>query len=155
MKNTRSFAVDPSKDKYPFCIVWSPLPPISWLFPFIGHTGICDSNGTLYDFAGPYTIGVGKLAFGPPTRYIQLDPTFCTAKEWDAAVHEGCEIYRSRMHNIFCDNCHSHVAKCLNLMGYGVWFFFQGKFVSIKSFFISYTPFLIVVLIIALLNGFL
>ena len=22
------------------------------------------------------------------------------------------------MHNICCDNCHSHVAKCLNIMGY-------------------------------------
>ena len=60
------------------------------------------------------------------------------------------------MHNIFFDNCHSHVAKCLNVMGYenkraygmvdlAVWFFFQGKFVSMRAFLISFLPFLILV----------
>lgn len=38
--------IDPSRQKYPYCIVWSPLPPISWIFPFIGHTGIADSKGS-------------------------------------------------------------------------------------------------------------
>ena len=37
--------------------VWSPLPPITWILPFIGHTGICTEDGIIYDFAGPYTIG--------------------------------------------------------------------------------------------------
>jgi transmembrane protein 222 len=58
------------------------------------------------------------------------------------------------MHNIFCDNCHSHVAKCLNIMGYGdkksfdmvnlaVWFFFNGSFVSVKAFVVTFLPFLV------------
>jgi hypothetical protein len=59
------------------------------------------------------------MAFGSPTRYIQLNPVQCNSKDWDTGVREGCEIYKSRMHNIFCDNCHSHVAKCLNIMEYG------------------------------------
>ena len=33
--------IDISKDRYPFCIVWTPLPLISWFLPCIGHTGIC------------------------------------------------------------------------------------------------------------------
>jgi len=60
--------VDPARNRYPYCIVWSPLPPITWLLPFIGHTGICDSEGVIWDFAGPYTIGREKMAFGSPTR---------------------------------------------------------------------------------------
>ena len=32
---------DFEKNRYPYCIVWTPLPYISLLFPFIGHTGIC------------------------------------------------------------------------------------------------------------------
>ena len=28
-----------------FCILWSPLPFITWLLPFIGHLGIADSKG--------------------------------------------------------------------------------------------------------------
>ena len=88
-------------------------------FYVVGHTGIADSRGVIYDFAGPYTIGVGKLAFSPPTRYIQLDPAYCTDQTWDEGISNGCEVYKHRMHNLFCDNCHSHVAKCLNNMGYG------------------------------------
>jgi hypothetical protein len=62
--------INKEKNLYPYCIVWSPLPPITWLFPFIGHTGICDSRGVIHDFAGPFTINVDNMAFGAPTRYI-------------------------------------------------------------------------------------
>lgn len=33
--------VDKENHRYPFCIVWTPLPLISWILPCIGHTGIC------------------------------------------------------------------------------------------------------------------
>lgn len=111
--------MDHSRQRYPYCIVWSPLPLITWFLPFIGHTGIADSSGIIYDFAGPYTIGRGNFAFGAPTRYLVLDPDECRDKEWNSAIEDGCDVYSRRMHNIFCDNCHSHVAKCLNVMGYG------------------------------------
>ena len=34
-------SIEIEKNRYPYCIVWTPLPLISWIFPFIGHTGIC------------------------------------------------------------------------------------------------------------------
>jgi len=40
-----------------FTILWSPLPPITWLIPFIGHMGIASSRGVANDFQGPYTVG--------------------------------------------------------------------------------------------------
>ena len=40
-----------------FTILWSPLPPITWLIPFIGHMGIANSRGIANDFQGPYTVG--------------------------------------------------------------------------------------------------
>ncbi len=33
--------MDFASDRFPFSIVWTPLPLISWILPFIGHTGIC------------------------------------------------------------------------------------------------------------------
>jgi transmembrane protein 222 len=54
--------------------------------------------------------------------------------------------YKQRMHNIFCDNCHSHVAYCLNKMEFdvgmgaetkwnmlliGAYIFFKGHFVGV------------------------
>lgn len=80
--------IQPNKNLYPHCILWSPLPPITWILPFIGHTGISDAEGVIYDFAGPYTIGVGEMAFGNPTRYIQLDPEECSNLSWDEGVEE-------------------------------------------------------------------
>ena len=49
----------------------------SWAFfhPFPPFPSL--SSGVIYDFAGPYTIGKQHMAFGPPTRYIQLDPSLC------------------------------------------------------------------------------
>lgn len=35
---------------------------------------------------------------------------------FDACVDVGCGVYSKRMHNLICDNCHSHVARCLNEM---------------------------------------
>eukprot|EP01041_Mallomonas_annulata_P000820 gene820-1596_t len=147
-------SISPSKNRFPYCIVWSPLPPITWIFPFIGHMGVCNSNGVIHDFAGPYTIGVGQFAFGAPTRYLVLDPSKCSSISWDDALEEGCEIYSHRMHNICCDNCHSHVAKCLNIMGYenyskydmfvlGAWVFFYGSFTGIGGVLKTFVPFVI------------
>jgi hypothetical protein len=34
-------SVDVENNRYPYCIVWTPLPLISWIIPIIGHTGIC------------------------------------------------------------------------------------------------------------------
>lgn len=45
----------------------------SWIFPFIGHMGICTSKGIIRDFAGPFFVGTNHMAFGKPTRYLILD----------------------------------------------------------------------------------
>jgi hypothetical protein len=197
--------INHEREIYPYCIVWTPLPMISWFLPFIGmtlpqiamissviifclphlsgHTGIGDSRGVIHDFAGPYHIGVGNLAFSKPTKYLQLDPSKCFAANWDDGLKEGCDCYRKRMHNICCDNCHSHVAKCLNVMAYskflvfaffhfaitldcctdkvttygmfhiGAWVFFSGRWVSFASFIRTYTPFAIIVAIIVLASS--
>jgi hypothetical protein len=54
--------VDHKLVRYPFSIVWTPIPLLTWLFPFIGHMGIADSNGVIRDFAGPYHVSVSRTA---------------------------------------------------------------------------------------------
>ncbi|XDV34444.1 hypothetical protein PO909_004602 [Leuciscus waleckii] len=114
--------IDPSISRYPYCIVWTPIPVLSWLFPFIGHMGICTSTGVIRDFAGPYFVSEDNMAFGRPTKYWMLDVSKVHASSgsntWDTAVHNASEEYKQRMHNLCCDNCHSHVAMALNLMQY-------------------------------------
>jgi len=138
------------QDRYPYCLVWTPIPVLTWVFPFVGHMGICTSKGLIHDFAGPYHIGEGDLAFGKTARYIQLKPQV-TAEEWDAAVGRANACYERKMHNICFQNCHSHCATVLddvelhgfrhwNMVILAIWMFFGGKFVSIRTMLYSVLP---------------
>ncbi|XP_015504721.1 transmembrane protein 222 isoform X1 [Parus major] len=92
-----------------------------------------------------------------PCRYWKLDPSKVCAtgpNAWDTAVHDASEEYKHRMHNLCCDNCHSHVALALNLMRYDnstswnmvkLCFFtlLYGKYVSIGGFVKTWLPFVL------------
>ncbi|EIE26314.1 DUF778-domain-containing protein [Coccomyxa subellipsoidea C-169] len=123
--------------QFPFCVVWTPIPVISWLLPFVGHMGICTSKGVILDFAGPYFISVDSLAFGNPARYVRLDPAKGSAAasapavsrpapacagediQWDTTLQAASEEYKMRMYNFLTDNCHNFVAHFLNELSYG------------------------------------
>ncbi|KAM9824743.1 transmembrane protein 222 [Neosynchiropus ocellatus] len=154
--------INPAASRYPHCIVWTPIPVLSWLFPFIGHMGICTSSGVIRDFAGPYMVSEDNMAFGRPTKYWMLDISKVYASgsnAWDTAVHDASEEYKHRMHNLCCDNCHSHVAMALNLMKYEnktTWnmvtlcllTLIHGKHVSCAGFLKTWLPFFLLVGII-------
>uniref|UniRef100_A0A671N8R9 Transmembrane protein 222-like n=1 Tax=Sinocyclocheilus anshuiensis TaxID=1608454 RepID=A0A671N8R9_9TELE len=69
--------IDPSISRYPYCIVWTPIPVLSWLFPFIGHMGICTSSGVIRDFAGPYFVSVTHPVVSGKKKKLYL----CRAEE--------------------------------------------------------------------------
>ncbi|XP_020677623.1 protein RTE1-HOMOLOG isoform X1 [Dendrobium catenatum] len=129
--------IDPRKARFPCCIVWTPLPLISWLVPFIGHIGICREDGVILDFAGPHFVSVDHFNFGSVTRYIQLsreegslstnlaDSPKNEALEsnekmtWDDALRKSTQDFQHRSYSLFTCNCHCFVANCLNRMSYG------------------------------------
>ena len=105
--------------RFPLCITWTPIPVISWIFPFIGHTGIADSRGVIHDFAGPYYISQDKFAFGETHKYVKLANLEEHAPlEYDDAINKANEDFKKLMHNLICNNCHLHVARALNYLGY-------------------------------------
>lgn len=67
-----SLPINVERARFPCCIVWTPLPVLSWFVPFIGHIGICREDGVILDFAGPNFVCVDNFAFGAPTRYCQI-----------------------------------------------------------------------------------
>ncbi|XP_052211995.1 transmembrane protein 222-like [Dreissena polymorpha] len=155
--------IDHNKQRYPNCIVWTPIPCLTWFMPFIGHMGIATSTGVIRDFAGPYFVSEDDMAFGRPTKYWQLNPEKVRGRKgqhpketWDSCVYEASEEYKGRMHNLCCDNCHSHCAMALNLMEYdnsNSWnmvklcflMLIYGKYVSVCGFLKTWLPFLIMV----------
>ncbi|KAE9067315.1 hypothetical protein PF010_g27509, partial [Phytophthora fragariae] len=42
---SKSATIDAAVHRFPFCIVWSPIPILTWFLPFIGHLGLADSKG--------------------------------------------------------------------------------------------------------------
>eukprot|EP00744_Colponema_vietnamica_P001458 GILI01002414.1.p1 GENE.GILI01002414.1~~GILI01002414.1.p1 ORF type:complete len:176 (+),score=37.45 GILI01002414.1:26-553(+) len=154
-------AIDVKKHRYPFSVVWTPLPLITALLPFIGHTGICTSEGIIHDFAGPYYVSENDFAFGDPTKYWQLQWSMEQRQEWDKAVTEADTKFRTMNHNLCFNNCHSHVACALNRMRYKgrtdwnmvtVWLHLtlHSKYVSVGSFIQTYFWTFLIILGIAI-----
>ena len=144
---------------FPYCIVWTPIPLITYLFPSIGHTGIGTSGGIIHDFAGSFFVSVDDFAFGKPTKYAKLELTEQEKYNWDRAIEKGDNKYNMEEHNIFINNCHSHVAYVLNQLNYrgknnynmiSIWWILitKGKYVSFCGFFKTYLGFLIISLLI-------
>ena len=44
--------------QFPYCIVWTPIPLISWLLPFVGHMGVCSSKGIIMVSQGCHTVSL-------------------------------------------------------------------------------------------------
>ncbi|CAD8175731.1 unnamed protein product [Paramecium octaurelia] len=138
--------------KYPFCIVWTSIPVITWLIPCIGHTGICTSEGTIHDFGGPYFIAIDNFTFGKPLKYVRLNKEFEVSRQtWDDAVLKADDEFGQQMHNLFTNNCHSHVAKALINMKYKgkqsytmfhIWLMLiiSGQYVSFGRFVKTFLP---------------
>jgi transmembrane protein 222 len=103
--------LDETDQRTPCTVVWTALPVITWICPFIGHVGITDSEGLVTDFSGPYTVTVGSLLGGPARRIWKLD--IDDFRRYDKAVHEGAACYGKRMHKYVnayrrCDPHSSH-----------------------------------------------
>ena len=138
--------IDLKSSHFPYCIVWTPIPILTYIIPSIGHTGIGNSNGIIHDFASSFFISVDDFAFGKPTKYIQLELTEQEKYDWDRAILKGDNKYNMEEHNIFVNNCHSHVAYVLNQLNYkgrnnynmvSIWWMLitKGKYVNCCGFF--------------------
>ena len=154
--------IDLRSSHFPYCIVWTPIPILTYIIPCIGHTGVGNSSGIIHDFASSFFVSVDDFAFGKPTKYIQLDLTEQEKYDWDRAILKGDNRYNMEEHNLFVNNCHSHVAYVLNQLNYrgrnnynmvSIWWMLimKGKYVSCCGFFKTYIGFLIIVFIILII----
>lgn len=108
----------------PRSIVWTPIPCLSLLFPMIGHFGITNSEGMIYDFGGDFYVNrsTTHTIFGPPTLYSQLsDAPWSTIndEEWDGAISMITAKYQEKQYNFLGNNCHHFVAAVLGELSPG------------------------------------
>jgi hypothetical protein len=160
-------------DLLSFCILWSPLHPITSFLPFIGHMGISDSIGQPHDAEGCFDarghfnpliqyiprIQYSSMEFGHLVRYLKVDIAVDIngqSEEWDEAIDRFDGI-----------GGHGHVARILNRIGYKGRYdwgtmellflmFFEGSFTVdsndtyTSSILSQFGPFLVIILLLVI-----
>ncbi len=161
-EKSKKLTIDNINQRYPYCIVWNPIPCISWFIPSIGHAGICNSEGIIHDFAAPHFVSVDDMAFGNPTKFVILELSQKEFYEYDKALEYGRQCYNKMDYNIFTNNCHSFIAKVLNKLKYkgrsnynmvDIWWIFltKGKYISWGDLLKTYSGFIVLMILFFIL----
>ncbi|KAI0980690.1 hypothetical protein GJ496_001481 [Pomphorhynchus laevis] len=142
--------VDSKNRLFPFCVVWTPISFISWLFPLCGHVGIGDSQGIVHDFVGSYRLESGTYFFvGESLENI-----------WDDAIQKETGIFKRKTHTLIGTNCHTYVNAVLNdidgpIKHWGtpklIWnVFTKGTYIGLSGVIRTWMPFVLIISIIAI-----
>lgn len=141
---------------WPYSIVWTPLPVVTWFVPMIGHTGISNSKGIIYDFSDDFNVSVDNFSFGTPTKYYKFQiSSNISADAWDKAIKETSNYYSRTRHSLFYNNCHQYIAEVLNKVKYlgrtdwtqtEVWAFItiKSKYIGCLGFLRQWMPFAVI-----------
>ena len=155
-------------------MIWSPIAPATYFFPFVGHIAIGDSQGNTYDFHGTEVIGKNNLLFGYPTKVLQMADSDVDDEVWDKAIETAILKYQHEVYSFTYDlkfdfiyrtnNCHSFAAYALNQMSLPQYkdkkfdnnnimmmMFFKGHFLHFSAILKSWGPFALIVAAIVLI----
>lgn len=110
--------IDVENHRFPFCIVWTPFPLITSLFPPFGHVGVGASDGEIHDFSISNCVSINDMNYGWPYKYLQLELNMLEKMKWDTVIERYDIKYTKKSFDFFGTNCHSYVANILNSMGY-------------------------------------
>lgn len=160
--------IDKKSDPLSCCVVWTPIPVLSWLLPFFGHIGVADSQGIIHEFVGPYYINKGRLSFGDPRRKWQID---VDPNVWDQAIEDTSHFFEHVRYDLLCSNCHYFAAAVLQKIDYPqtipifrqwtsgatvkiAWgMLFHGKSLSVRDTIIIWMPFMIILIILLFISS--
>jgi arylsulfatase A-like enzyme len=110
-----------------------------------------------------------ETAFGSVTKYWPVDLKDIKAsgnfnspiEAWDFAIESSSRAYEKMAHNLFCNNCHDHVARVLNALEFRgrkrwntflliVYMIGYSQFVSFGRWFKTYVGFFGLTILITL-----
>jgi hypothetical protein len=143
---------------------------LSWIAPAIGHVGIVNSHGTVFDFQGDHYIGRNNMLFGEPKEKWRVPIDAATL---DHAIDVVEDEFHQVNYSFLCSNCHFFVASCLEQAGVhppcccSDWrtgatakiafrLVLSGRSISVCDFVTVWLPFVIlvgIIVLIALLMG--
>eukprot|EP00770_Monocercomonoides_exilis_P002050 MONOS_2034.1-p1 / transcript=MONOS_2034.1 / gene=MONOS_2034 / organism=Monocercomonoides_exilis_PA203 / gene_product=transmembrane protein / transcript_product=transmembrane protein / location=Mono_scaffold00039:132065-133191(+) / protein_length=204 / sequence_SO=supercontig / SO=protein_coding / is_pseudo=false len=171
---------DPERDLYPFSVVWTVIPFLTWLCPIVGHVGICDSQGRVWDFQKSKTIIIDRMKYHRPIkvwRFFRATGTDVASQQgrahlllsnrripeqWDRIIVDGSNLYTQYTYHWKNRNSYHHVAECLNRVDPNssvhyrtstiIWRLLkEGKFVRKSSILVVYLPLIILLLLLIII----
>jgi len=167
LQSSGAEVLDPKSHRFPLCVVWCPIPILTWILPFVGHAAIGASDGTLYDFQGDLSVHQDKdtTYFGKVTKYWVLDLSKSNVQdsaEFDSVLSRSVDTFSHKYYNFFTNNCHDFVGETLNAIEYegrSNWasvtlvlgLFRHAHYVGPSQFFKTYGPFFVLLVLIGLL----
>jgi len=134
------------ENKFPYCLLWTKIPLLTFFYPTFGYLAIGDSKGNLHFFEN-----LNKISY---YKFFQLNLNNYEKNIFDDVINEINNIYKNKKPKICDCNSYCYVADFLNKLNYNkkndynkkdVFKFVQKnlKFINKKKCFCFYLPYFI------------
>ena len=144
---------------YKYCITWSHIPLITFLFPFIGHCSIVNSYGFIHDFDSSNFIKIYNENENGFSKIVYLNLDDNQKKIWDNVIEKIDKNYKKKSFSMCGNNSFKYISNILNNIEYKVkknytkcdifWLIIkEGKFISKCQMFKTYFGWILIFSII-------
>ena len=144
---------------YKYCITWSHIPLITFLFPFIGHCSIVNSYGFIHDFDSSNFIKIYNENENGFSKIVYLNLDDNQKKIWDNVIEKIDKNYKKKSFSMCGNNSFKYISNILNNIEYKgkknytkcdiFWLIIkEGKFISKCDLFKTYFGLIIIVFIV-------
>lgn len=99
-------------------LVWTSIPVLSYVFPFVGHVGITDSVGRIHDFGSSNYVSIDQMAYGNPDKIIHFEITQDEFTRWNKSIHTVSKKFSKKTYSLCGTNGYSFCASVLNKIKY-------------------------------------
>ena len=99
-------------------LVWTSIPVLSYIFPFLGHVGITDSIGRIHDFGSSHYVSVDQMTYGNPDKIVHFEITREEYTRWDKCINSVSKKYSKKTYSLCSVNGYSFCASVLNKIRY-------------------------------------
>ena len=138
--------INQNENKFPFCLLWTKIPLLTFFYPNFGYLAIGDSNGKIHFFEN-----LNKFSY---YKFFQLKLNDYEKNIFDDVINEINNNYKEKFPDVCDNNSYCYVADILNKLNYNkkndynkkdVFNFVQKnlKFINKKKCFCFYLPYFI------------
>ena len=148
-----------NNSKYKYCIIWSHIPLITFLMPFVGHSSIVNSYGFIHDFQSSYFIQIYNEEENGFCKIVYLNLNDSQKLIWDNIIEQIDKVYQKKSFSFCGNNSFKYISNILSIIEYKnkknytqydiFWLIIkEGKFISKCQIFKTYFGWILIFSII-------